>query len=120
MVSNRLKEERKFQPDSWPNSSKMVLENVFAKLFTLHMGIFSIIAGKAYIQLFLSPVLAYFHGHLYIYLGLRDSLIEILCGSTKAKDGGFSAFGNGRRFLPVGYMLALMMEYTSHESSLLI
>ena len=49
MVSNRLKEERKFQPDSWPNSSKMVLENVFAKLFTLHMGIFSIIAGKAYI-----------------------------------------------------------------------
>jgi len=65
-------------------------------------------------------VLAFFRGHLYIYLGLRDSLVEILCASTKAKDGGFSAFGNGRRFLPEGYMLVLMMEYTSHESSLLI
>lgn len=61
-----------------PNSSKKVLENVCTKLFILHSGIFSANAVT------LLPWVLYFS------LGFGDSLIEILCSSTKAKDGEFS------------------------------
>lgn len=95
-------------PYIWPNSSKQEFENVFAILFILHTGIFSVYAVS------LLPWVLYFS------LGFRDSLIEILCSPTKAKDREFSAFSNYRKPVPTGYTMAYIKECIAYKSSLLI
>lgn len=94
---------------------RRVYGDVFTELLPLHTGVFSANAGKAHGYLLLSPVLTYSHGILYVSLALRNALTESLCSSTKTKDGGSSAFDNCSKSLPVGSMVAQMIECTSHE-----
>lgn len=97
-----------------------MFENAFTKLFTLHTGIFQCQCRQSLHLAVVKLSVGLLPWVLYFSLGLRDSLIEILGSYTKAKDGGFSAFGSCRKSLPVGYMVAHMKEYASQEPSLLI